>query len=300
MNELVRHSDIEELDSKIRTLEDALRILAPDIDIHAGSLPRTADQARTMVNSRRLGRLKIIPEPALEEDTTQAKEALVSDYHRALQSMFELHLTPVEYYDRFEPDAPSVTSKGCKSIDDSGEPDFASLMANDQRSISERCMERHHFLTAFEDRNYPPPDLATSLIELYFQKVHPHEYVLHKGEFMQNYNNGLARTDFSFRALCYAVFAAASRFSSDFRTTPPTDHSNFDRQAAGALYGAASSVLITPFTLPFKLFDLQAMAVLSYFLIGTCSPMTAWFSVAKFLRRGSSAYHAWHLCRKSA
>ncbi|KAG0141385.1 hypothetical protein CROQUDRAFT_663905 [Cronartium quercuum f. sp. fusiforme G11] len=158
-------------------------------------------------------------------------------------------------------------------------------MANDHRSIAERCMERHHFCDAINEQHYPPPDLAKSLVELYFQKVHPYECILHRGEFMHHYNNGLAGRDCSFRALCYAVFAAASRFSSDCRVTPSIDRSNVDRQAAGALYAAASGSFITPITLPCTLFDLQTMAVLSYVLVGSCSPMTAWFSVGMYLRR---------------
>lgn len=257
--------------------------LAPNIDL--SSLPRTAEQARTIASSKGRSVAEHVPnQPIAKADGTQ-----VSDYHQVYRDMAELHLTPVEYLKEMGPNAPAAVQTQWQSINESGEPDLESLMVNEQRSISERCMERRHFRTAADEQDYPPADLARSLIELYFTKVHPYECILHRGEFMQHYNNGLAQQDCSFRALCYAVFAAASRFSSDHRVFPPSDGSNVGRQAVGALYGAASAAFITPVTLPCTLFDLQAMAVLSYFLISTCSPMTAWFSICIYLRRGLCA-----------
>lgn len=275
--------DVEQLNARIRTLEHTLRKLAPEIDL--SSLPRTADQARAMVTLSRSHKTEMVvnrsPKEPIQPESVLDSLASIS---QMIQSMTQLHLPAESYFNLTGSKGRSIP-EAWEAINDPGEPDHAKLIFNTDRPISERCVECLHFRNLTDEQYYPPPDLAESLIELYFQKIHPYEYILHQGEFMRHYNSGRVQFDCSFRALCYAIFASASRFSSDFRVAPPTEGAHVDRQAAGALYGAAVGPLITPMTLPCTLFDLQAMAVVSYFFIGACSPMTAWFMVGTFLRR---------------
>ncbi|KAG0141387.1 hypothetical protein CROQUDRAFT_136168 [Cronartium quercuum f. sp. fusiforme G11] len=278
------HSDVEELNSRIKTLEKALLILSPEIDL--SQLPRTADQARSMVNSSRSKKSQINQTRLPKELSTSNTELeSVSDLHGVLKHMSQLHLGADEFYNGVRSDASASKPNEWEYTAGSGEPDLAYLMNNNTRPIAERHLEKQHFRNAAKVQHYPPPDLAEKLIKLYFQKVHPYEPMLHQGEFMAQYNAGLAERDCSFRALCYAIFAAASRFSSDDRVSPSSDGQNVDKQASGALYGSASGFLLTPNTLPCTLYDLQAMAVLSFFLVSTCSPLTVWFLLGRFLRR---------------
>lgn len=262
--------DIEQLNSRIKTLESLLHILAPHIDL--ASLPRTADQARSIVNSNWHH----------QTHSHQIQPHQSSDLQEILKSMIGLDLNQddLELHDH--------SNKTSNHLNLSGEPNLTHLMSDHHRSIVERSSELHHFRHAAHQTHFPTPELAQELIEIYFLKIHPYEYILHKPEFLRHYRDGLANRDSSFAGLCYAIFANSSRFSNDPRTDPPLDGStsNPNRQAAGALYGAASLSLLTPTTLPCTLFDLQAMAVLAYFFIGGCSPMSAWFALGMFLRRG--------------
>ncbi|KAH9822143.1 hypothetical protein DFH28DRAFT_443936 [Melampsora americana] len=275
--------DLEQLNAKIKVLEYALHKLAPDIDL--SSLPRTADQARTMVNLSRSHRteMDVNCRPKKQVQPRYVFDRVAS-MEQMMRSMAQLQLPAGSYLDQIESKGGSIP-EGWEAIDDPGEPNHANLISNPERPISERSVECLHFRNLADEQYYPAPDLAESLIELYFQKIHPYESTLHQGAFMRHYKTGRAQLDCSFRALCYAIFASASRFSSDFRVAPPTDGALVDRQAAGALYSAAVIPLLTPMTLPCTLFDLQAMSVLSYFLVGACSPMTAWFILGTFLRR---------------
>lgn len=278
--------DVEQLNSKIKSLEKILKVLAPQLDL--SSLPRTADQARTMANSNRINEPETNAHTLLKERMIKPDVGDPCYLHEVLTSMAQLHLSSLDYLDNedsLKANSATFPTRWERS-DQSGEPDLAYLMTNDHRSIVERSMERQHFRHALGSHCYPPPDLAESLLHLYFQKVHPYEYILHQGEFMQDYKRGLAEHDASFRSLCYAIFAAASRFSTDLRVMPAMDGPQVNRQAAGALYVVAAGTLLTPMSLPCTLFDLQAMAVLSYVLISTSSPTTAWFMVGMSLRRG--------------
>ncbi|EGG02903.1 uncharacterized protein MELLADRAFT_90503 [Melampsora larici-populina 98AG31] len=278
--------EVHRMNTRIRSLEKVLKALVPNIDLN--SLTFSHEHLQPTLDSPKLARSsQTTVKRVLDSNTPQTESNALCDLDEVFRSIAHLRITPTDYLEHCQSgDIPVRSAPGrWEKPDGSGEPDLAYYMANENRSIVERTIELHHYRSVPNEYYYPPPDLAESLIDLYFEKVHPYEYILHKGEFMRVYNTGLVQTDHAFRALCYAIFAAASRFSSDFRVAPPLDDMKVDRQAAGAVYAAASNSLLTPYTLPPTLFDLQAMAVLSYFLIGTSSPMTAWFSTGGFLRR---------------
>ncbi|KAH9822146.1 fungal-specific transcription factor domain-containing protein [Melampsora americana] len=277
--------EVHRINSRIRSLEKVLKALVPNIDLPSLTLTHEHSQL-TMNSSKPSSSSSLAGKSGAESTTTQTESDALCDLDDMFRSIGHLHISPAEYIEDCQSATIPVRSAPSpwEKPDGSGEPDLVYYMTNENRSIVERTIELNYHRSVPNEHHYPPPDLAKSLIELYFEKVHPYEYILHKGEFMRAYDTGLVQTDNAFRALCYAVFAAASRFSSDFRVAPPLDGMKVDRQAAGAFYAAACTSLITPYTLPSTLFDIQAMAVLSYFLIGTSSPMTAWFSTGVFFR----------------
>lgn len=65
--------------------------------------------------------------------------------------------------------------------------------------------------------SFPPPDLARTLIDLYFSKVNLMYPLLHRPTFNKQWEEGLYRRDVWFAAVCMAVFANASRSSDDPR-----------------------------------------------------------------------------------
>ncbi|KAH9822149.1 fungal-specific transcription factor domain-containing protein [Melampsora americana] len=278
--------EVHRINFRIRSLEKILKALVPNIDLPSLTLTHEHSQL-TMNSSKPSTSSSLAGKSGAESTTPQTESDALCDLDLVFRSVAQLRITPTDYLEDCQSGDLPVRSapRRWEKPDGSGEPDLAYYMTNENRSIVERTIELHHYDSVPDEYYYPPPDLAKSLIELYFKKVHPYEYILHKGEFMRAYDSGLVQTDNAFRALCYAVFAAASRFSSDFRVAPPLDGMKVDRQAAGAFYAAACTSLATPYTLPSTLFDLQAMAVLSYFLIGSSSPMTAWFSTGVFLRQ---------------
>lgn len=95
--------------------------------------------------------------------------------------------------------------------------------------------------------NFPPPDLARSLIDLYFSRLNIMYPLLHRPTFHKQWEEGLHREDVWFAALCMSVFANASRWSDDPRVlemrpelVPPSS----DRRHWGfAGYGYYSTAL---------------------------------------------------------
>ncbi|KAJ7729665.1 fungal-specific transcription factor domain-containing protein, partial [Mycena maculata] len=64
---------------------------------------------------------------------------------------------------------------------------------------------------------YPPSDLISSLLELYFTNIHPIIPVLHRPSFERSVADGLYLTDTKFGATLLAALAVASRYSNDPR-----------------------------------------------------------------------------------
>ncbi|KAF8176117.1 fungal-specific transcription factor domain-containing protein [Mycena galopus ATCC 62051] len=65
--------------------------------------------------------------------------------------------------------------------------------------------------------NYPPDDLIASLLDLYFNFVHPTIPILHRPSFERSVANGLHLTDSDFGGTLLSVLGIASRYSNDPR-----------------------------------------------------------------------------------
>lgn len=76
---------------------------------------------------------------------------------------------------------------------------------------------------------FPPHDLCTDLIDLYFFHCNTHFPLLHRPTFEQQWRARLQDTNFWFAATCLFLFAVGSRWSQDERVLPkpedrhPTD-----------------------------------------------------------------------------
>ncbi|KAH9822141.1 fungal-specific transcription factor domain-containing protein [Melampsora americana] len=159
------------------------------------------------------------------------------------------------------------------------------MIEDTSRSLAERLFEKRHRAMTIQDTNLPPPDLAHSLISLYFSHIHPFTLVVHQENFLGLYGSGLIHRDLTFKGLCYAMFAAASPYSNDERVLCSLTDQPANPQTAGARYAAAAVTTISPVTLPCTLFDLQAMAILSHYYLAMCTPTSAWLVIGSWLRR---------------
>lgn len=276
--------DIKQLNAKIQLLENILGIIAPLMDLN--TLPRTADQARSMVNHM-ISKTK--QQVTQNEEHCQSPKLDFSKQHdisSALSLLANLRITSEGL------DAPdqSPGSPSHYSVDAVSESDhlLEDLSHEISRSTFEITLDNYLNLGIIDKHRLPPDDLATPLLDIFFQKINPYECILHRGEFMKHYHNGLHNRDRSFRGLTFAVFAAASRFSSDERVIPHSEDVPHNRQAAGASFLYASVQLITITFARCTLHELQAMALLCYITCSSCSPLTAWFSTCSYLRRAQS------------
>ncbi|KAJ7150138.1 hypothetical protein C8R43DRAFT_1006382 [Mycena crocata] len=73
---------------------------------------------------------------------------------------------------------------------------------------------------------FPAPDLIASLLQLYFDAVHPTFPLLHQPSFERAVSDGLHEREYQFGAVVLAVLALGSRYSDDPRVfVPGTDNS---------------------------------------------------------------------------
>ncbi|KAL1748799.1 fungal-specific transcription factor domain-containing protein [Schizophyllum fasciatum] len=117
----------------------------------------------------------------------------------------------------------------------------------------------------------PPHDLIQSLFDLYFTHTNALIPLLHRPTFERQWRAGLHKRNIWFAAVCFAIFAVASRWSHDLRVVPESCVSGADGpmwHAAGAHWYHTSMgiivkrhrTLITPASLhEIQLFTLQSM-----------------------------------------
>ncbi|KAA1085482.1 hypothetical protein PGT21_008771 [Puccinia graminis f. sp. tritici] len=280
--------DIQQLNSRIQTLEKLLTVLAPNLDLK--SLPRTPEQARGIVNqsriqSSRTNSIRETPPASRPNDLSDP-----DDVFSAIRLLNDLQIGPPDHLPP-EP-VPSSSSHSPHSLpssppqnqqDQDSKPSYT-------RAVTQMWVERFVPLHHLPNFQLPPQQLAITLISLFFEKVNPFENILHRAEFMRLYETDLIHTDRSFQALCFALFAAGSTFSSDPSVMLPAHDGTPNRQTAGATFLYASLSLVCPAHLPTcTLFDLQTMAVLCHVTSIICSPLTVWSWLGLHLRRVQNA-----------
>ncbi|KAF4563342.1 hypothetical protein EYR36_003785 [Pleurotus pulmonarius] len=95
----------------------------------------------------------------------------------------------------------------------------------------------------------PPPDLAKSLIDLYFLHVNMQFPLLHRPTFERHWKEGLVEQDVWFTCLCFTLFAVASRWSNDPRVLDETPLPIVEQvwwQAGAKYFNAAMEITHLP------------------------------------------------------
>ncbi|KAI8459699.1 fungal-specific transcription factor domain-containing protein [Phakopsora pachyrhizi] len=260
--------DVELLNRRIQELERILGVISPSLDLK--SLPRTADQARSIV--------RII--------SSQSNKTLTKEPPEMERLDLADLISTLRILDEFSPASDQPDSDNCPSEEVTA---LARKLAQTLRfEIPSSCSVNYveeRLIGLASIAELPSPDLADSLIDLFFKNVNPFENLLHKAEFMRLYTSGLAQTSRSFRGLCFSVFAAGSRFSLDPRVFHSPGNKSFNAQAVGALFLFSGLDLLANDLSPFTLYDLQSSALLCYFTCCSCSPLTAWSCIASWIRR---------------
>lgn len=159
-------------------------------------------------------------------------------------------------------------------------------------SFQDRLETLCHSLT----KEFPPPDLTDSLINLYFLHINPQCPLFHRPTFERQWREGLQGTDPWFGCLCLALFAVASRWSDDPRvldgthSIPEAEISDEDckwQRAGWRYFSAAVDVHRDSRSLfhPPGLFEVQTMSLLGMFLRGTAFYPVGWLFISIGLRK---------------
>ncbi|KAJ7253504.1 fungal-specific transcription factor domain-containing protein [Mycena rebaudengoi] len=126
--------------------------------------------------------------------------------------------------------------------------------------------------------NFPPPDLAPVLVDLYFAHTNLHLPLLHRPTFERALAGGLHHTNDAFAATFLLVCALGARWSTDARVVLPGE----EHQSAGWRWFA--QVPMRDLLVPLALYDLQVYALSALFLQGTSAPISAWTLVGVAIR----------------
>lgn len=150
-----------------------------------------------------------------------------------------------------------------------------------------------HLLT----KEFPLPDLADSLIDLFFLHINPQCPLFHRPTFERQWREGLQEKDPWFGCLCLSLFAVASRWCDDPRVLDghgydipeaetPDEECKWQR-AGWKYFNAAVDVHRDSRSLfhPPGLFEVQTMSLLGMFLRGTAFHPVAWLFISIGLRK---------------
>ncbi|KAJ6515140.1 fungal-specific transcription factor domain-containing protein [Mycena vitilis] len=125
--------------------------------------------------------------------------------------------------------------------------------------------------------NFPPPDLAASLIDLYFTHINLVLPLLHRPTFARDLGSGLHLLNDGFAATYLLVCAIGARYSSDSRVL--LDGSD-NLHSCGWRWFEQLQLMRDPLGPPPSLYDLQFSALSVIFLHGTSAPESCWTLVS--------------------
>ncbi|KAH8915926.1 hypothetical protein BT69DRAFT_1303281 [Atractiella rhizophila] len=296
VGEYVASRYVEELERRLETMERLLKSLSPGFQSGRGSEPpidevtditKCRDIPSTMPISRPSNQLDF-DLPSTDVDASIADmagdfgEMTIEDgRYLGKASGFHLARTITAFRNKDRP----VTSA---NPDNKGDPHHPGPQFHTHKvpATVERLIANEHATNATL-HSFPDLDLATSLVDLYFENYNSIYPLLHRPSFQRQYATATYDTNHSFRALCFAVFAIGSRFSNDPRIYPANvPESPYPKEHTRGLdYFNACVKSVTPFCLAATLEDLQALNLSIVFLVASASPITAWGGLGFAVRR---------------
>ncbi|CAL1706909.1 unnamed protein product [Somion occarium] len=145
-------------------------------------------------------------------------------------------------------------------------------------------------------RRFPPPELARSLSDYYFNMMNAHFPLLHRPTFDKQLENGLHERDIWFGCLCMSVFGVGARWSKDLGVLWDDDKGLSEApDPTSPLWGSAGWKYIhvaleihrthSEVILPACLFEIQSYHLLGLFLRSSSFYSDAWKIVSLGLRK---------------
>ncbi|KAJ3852882.1 fungal-specific transcription factor domain-containing protein [Lentinula lateritia] len=128
---------------------------------------------------------------------------------------------------------------------------------------------------------FPPDDLMTNLIQLYFTQLNPLLPLLHHPSFLRNVAEGLYYTDRHFGGLVLAVCALGARFSNDSRVVE--DYTTSE-QSIGWKWIRQIQPIRHSFTEPPSIYEIQLYTVYTIFMGATTTPEVCWILISTGIR----------------
>ncbi|KAJ7650990.1 fungal-specific transcription factor domain-containing protein [Roridomyces roridus] len=116
---------------------------------------------------------------------------------------------------------------------------------------------------------FPPADLLTTLVGLYFKNIHPTFPVLHRDTFLRDLANGLHETNMKFSAVVLVVLGLASRYSDDPRVM-------IDGNTISSGWPFVSQAQIVPDPSEPSIHHAQFYSLMTLFVLGGSTPPMGW------------------------
>ncbi|KAG7098621.1 hypothetical protein E1B28_000543 [Marasmius oreades] len=143
---------------------------------------------------------------------------------------------------------------------------------------------------------FPPPELTTTLFDLYFHHINILFPLIHKPTFERQWKGRLHERNIWFACLTMSIFALGSRWCQDVRVLPESEQvkpaETIDWTLAGWDY---FSVCVSVHRMrrslffPASLFEIQTFSTMSLFLRGTSTQTTAWLFITMGMRKAQDA-----------
>ncbi|RPD58792.1 hypothetical protein L226DRAFT_539420 [Lentinus tigrinus ALCF2SS1-7] len=285
-------SYVEKLESRVERMERLINQLCPDTDVSTepdgqvpdGSTTRSLrSEGSRASTSRSEGPLRSLP--MTPQIPGSPDEDYLSDYEEDVENgltetLRELSVSSPESY-RYH-----GKSSGLVLVRTAMEMRNQQLGGSGKFEPQERAAYRYPWLRSDSIPvfyNFPPDDLLSTLVDLYFRNVNDMLPLLHEPTMKDGISNGLHVKDGGFGAVVLLVCACASRFTDDPRVLLEGTE---DRKSAGWKWFQAVEDWrkITGSLAPAQLHDLQICVLMAHFLIGSSAPQANWSLIGSGIR----------------
>ncbi|KAI0666833.1 fungal-specific transcription factor domain-containing protein [Trametes maxima] len=298
---------VESLEHRVQKLEKLLKKHCPEVDLtieeegasdsepspHPAASPSPADSTPSQTSfiaptSARLVRTS--PLPAKLDDYETSDEDDVAIQNDIVEDLSRLSLDPVTRQYHGKSSGLMFVRTAMRLMDNP--PSKTWPRPAGEASSEERTNERSKRddwveplpqaeLPPFED--FPPEDLMTDLISLFFSRLNVYTPLLHKPTFTEGLEKGQHLKDGGFGATVLLVCAIGSGFSDDPRVLMD---GNGSKTSAGWKWFLQVEAARKSLMAPTRLYDLQICALMALFLHGTRFTQHIWTLTGLGVRKG--------------